>query len=1116
MPILLSLLFALAPQDAGDARWIWGSWADGIERPKGELCAFLREVQLAAPVREAYLTLAVDNAYVLFVNGERVDRHSDWMTARRYDVTELLREGANTVEVTARNQGGPAGLLAFLDVELEGGEVLRVDSDATWQTRRRREGNVGEWAPAQVLAAYGEGPWGRVGFSLPGSSGWTGAAVPLDQRFEAPPGFEVQLAWEGLASYIALETIDATRVLVAAEDGGVNELVDGDGDGAFDDELSFSEAVTYCQGLAWVDGVLYAVGRGPEGAGLYRVRREAPDAPELLGAFTGDTGEHGPHAVVPGPDGALYLAVGNYAGIAAEWSDDSPHRIVYEGNLLEPYLDPRGHAQDIGAPGGLVVRVDLESATWRVLAGGMRNHYDLAFNGGGHLFTFDSDMEWDLGLPWYREVRLLHLVPGGEYGWRSGSGKWPASHADSLPPAGEVGRGSPTGVLHYDGDLFPARYRGAILAGDWSRGRILAFHLEPRGLSYVAEAEELLLGRPLNVSDLVQAPDGSVLIATGGRGGAGSVLRLVFDGERGQAPEPALAEAWPAWGEAEPAALGAALGSDDRFRRYGAAREVERRGLGRADLRLAADDARAAAEFQLTQARRALAGETSGAELDGGSGLLRAIAAGDVETAGIALRALDLSLQAGLPIAPGLGDELLAGYPTGSRDLDRHLALVLGHLAPAGAVEALLDQVDAAPSLADQMHLVYALRSIEAGWDEATTERLIAWVQEARARGGGYSFPGYLRRLTRHFEDRFGSDRFEPVAAAADGVAEAFPAGGEPWSYDSTLAFLTEATDLPRRSPEEGARVFDLTCARCHPFGPDVSAGELGPDLAGVSGRFSRADLLDTIFAPSRVVPEAYRAEEVFLVTGGAVSGLVLADEPDLLLLAKSDGTQVEIDPNDVDERRPSALSTMPEGLLHGLTLEEVADLVHYLEADRPRSPPEEPLWTRLFDGQTLEGWDFDPELWTVSEGVIHGEGEGLPGSSFLISEQSYGDFLLEFDLWLVHGNSGLQFRSTRVRDFGLHGYQADAGETYWGSLYEEGGRGMLHHTAEEVWLPAVDTGGWNHYVVEARGDRLRIEVNGAVTTDLRDGARREGHLGFQLHAGTTRLQLRNLRLREL
>jgi glucose/arabinose dehydrogenase len=55
---------------------------------------------------------------------------------------------------------------------------------------------------------------------------------------------------------------------------------------------------------------------------------------------------------------------------------------------------------------------------------GFRNPYDLAFNPEGELFTFDSDMEWDVGLPWYRPTRVNHLVAGAEFGWRSGWSTW--------------------------------------------------------------------------------------------------------------------------------------------------------------------------------------------------------------------------------------------------------------------------------------------------------------------------------------------------------------------------------------------------------------------------------------------------------------------------------------------------------------------------------------------------------------------------------------------------------------------------------------------------------------------------------------------------------------------
>jgi glucose/arabinose dehydrogenase len=65
-----------------------------------------------------------------------------------------------------------------------------------------------------------------------------------------------------------------------------------------------------------------------------------------------------------------------------------------------------------------VLRIDPTTGAADVFAHGFRNHYDLAFNGDGELFTYDSDMEWDIGAPWYRAPRVLHLVEGGDFGWR--------------------------------------------------------------------------------------------------------------------------------------------------------------------------------------------------------------------------------------------------------------------------------------------------------------------------------------------------------------------------------------------------------------------------------------------------------------------------------------------------------------------------------------------------------------------------------------------------------------------------------------------------------------------------------------------------------------------------
>ena len=76
-----------------------------------------------------------------------------------------------------------------------------------------------------------------------------------------------------------------------------------------------------------------------------------------------------------------------------------------------------------------------------VLFGGNRNAYDYAYNLAGEMFLFDSDMEWDINMPWYRDVRTVHGIPGGNFGYRDGSGKYPAYYIDSLPPVRDSAAG---------------------------------------------------------------------------------------------------------------------------------------------------------------------------------------------------------------------------------------------------------------------------------------------------------------------------------------------------------------------------------------------------------------------------------------------------------------------------------------------------------------------------------------------------------------------------------------------------------------------------------------------------------------------------------------------------
>jgi SAM-dependent methyltransferase len=258
--------------------------------------------------------------------------------------------------------------------------------------------------------------------------------------------------------------------------------------------------------MCFVGADLYLVGDGPKGTGLYRCKDadgdDRTDSAEQVLKFNGGMGEHGPHAVVHGPDGKLYVVIGNHAwaqpgSLAANspltrWPNggmgpDQGKPGTTEDVLLPRQNDANGHASDILAPGGTIWRIDPDGKNPALVAAGFRNQFDAAFNPDGELFTFDSDMEWDEGLPWYRAVRVCHCTPGSDFVWRTGAANTPGYYIDSLPPVVETGRGSPTGVEFYDHTAFPAQYRGAFFICDWSIGTIWVVHLADWGAPTFAD-----------------------------------------------------------------------------------------------------------------------------------------------------------------------------------------------------------------------------------------------------------------------------------------------------------------------------------------------------------------------------------------------------------------------------------------------------------------------------------------------------------------------------------------------------------------------------------------------------------------------------------------------------
>ena len=301
--------------------------------------------------------------------------------------------------------------------------------------------------------------------------------------------------------------------------------------------------IGHAWGMCYALDSLYVVvnDKKHQGRGLYRIRDtdgdDQFDKVELLKKFQEVGGEHGPHAVIPSPDGkSLYVACGNQTALPANYNSSRPTECWGEDSLL-PRVYGRGYMKGVKAPRGWVCKTDPDGKNWEIIATGFRNQYDIAFNAEGELFTYDADMEWDINTPWYRPTRVNHIISGAEFGWRNGSAKFPDYYSDSFGSAVDVGPGSPTGVAFGTGAKFPAKYQRAFFICDWSFGKLYAVHLTPDGSSYTGEVEEFIAGQPLPLTDIcISKKDGAMYFCVGGRRVQSGLYRVTYTGNESTVP----------------------------------------------------------------------------------------------------------------------------------------------------------------------------------------------------------------------------------------------------------------------------------------------------------------------------------------------------------------------------------------------------------------------------------------------------------------------------------------------------------------------------------------------------------------------------------------------------
>jgi putative heme-binding domain-containing protein len=577
----------------------------------------------------------------------------------------------------------------------------------------------------------------------------------------------------------------------------------------------------------------------------------------------------------------------------------------------------------------------------------MRNAYDLAFNESGDLFTFDSDMEWDVGLPWYRPTRVCHLVSGAEFGWRHGNGKWPVWAADSLPGIEDLGLSSPTGVGFGYGAHFPRKYHDALYVADWAYGTIWAVHLTPDGASYSATSEPFARGKPLPVTDTAIGPDGALWFTTGGRRTQSGVYRITYEGpisdtESGPDRSPGAELRTRLEALHTPGADGAVeaawgyLGHADRYIRFAARTAIEHQDPAIWQERaLSEGDPLAAAHALIALAR---CGDPSLRPqiLDTLDSLnLRDIdALQPVETLAI-LRAYELTFtRMGTPNEnAALVERLEASYTPWHPSVTRELTKLLVHLGSEEVVAGALTIARSTEDVDLRLAILFTLRHAFTGWTLSLRRTWLELCAEAKAGSGGASYPGYLDGArTDVLAGMSEAERFV-LGDLAAGKVPSPQATGEPapfvrdWTREELVA-LASARGSSEELHDTGIAAFSKArCAECHRF--ERSGGAKGPDLTGARRRFSPADLVETIVAPSSTISDQY-ADEVFeLADDEIIIGRLLIDSEGVYVIEAvvPEEAVVEVDAADVLYRSHHKTSRMPEDLLDVLSEDEVRAL---------------------------------------------------------------------------------------------------------------------------------------------------------------------------------------------
>jgi len=943
-----------AQEDASPhPHWIW------VSGPAAAQVDFQRAITVRPQMTSAKL-MVVGHAVSaeILIDSQRVAELEAYRPLQVHEIASSLTSDTHQLVIRSTPGTGPAAFFVKLQLDYADGSRAVLVSDKQWRgIVDGKDRGVSELAPVDERLLVPDARKVTVD-TTDNYEQWKhaiGASEGTDPAtFRVTPGFEIERVRSAQPeedSWVSLAFDPQGRAVVAMEQAGLLRMTLSSDGSEVKRVESLAPTLKECRGLVFAGQDLFANANNSKG--LYRLQGEALDEVNLLHSTTGGSG-HGRNALALGPDGKVYSIHG-----------DSVDLQTGKADLTSPWREARRGQQ---SKEGHVIRLDPKTGEVETLTAGLRNPFGIAFNGDGEMFTYDADAEFDMGSPWYRPTRVNHLVLGGDYGWRGVTGSWPPyypDHPDPALPNLDIGKGSPTAVKFGTTSHFPPRYRQALFVLDWTYGRILLVHAIPRGASYLCVGETFLQGKPLNVTGLDFAPDGSLYIVTGGRKTQSALYRIRYVGRDSQ-PRAAVDDFTQTCREfaaesralrrqlesqlgqqLDPSALDAVwqqLGNDDPWIRYAARNVLEQqapdtwlqRALTETDRLRSLNALMALARTRLPEHVPAILRRLHAIDMTGARPSER------LSLAYLYVLCLQTSEALDDEQKAKLQTRLLGLYPDTEYLVNQRLSEALAQLNAAEMVPPTIELLTTTTDQREQMHFLFVLRHMTQGWTPELRQRYFQVLAQAEHYLGGQGMPGFRSKIR---EEALASltdaerPQYEPLLRAhqlADEVAVSRREVVRKWTLDEVLAELDKIDS--RGDVQRGAELFAAaSCVQCHRVG---GRGTLvGPDLTAASSRYSRRDLLESIVLPSKVIAENYRSLQIVTTDGKTYTGrpALGGDYRSPILRLTTDPTRpfhiTEIPKREIEVQRTSPTSWMPEGLLDTLQAAEIHDLLTYIEA---------------------------------------------------------------------------------------------------------------------------------------------------------------------------------------